>query len=464
MDYSMLPKVDRVLEETIKQIIACRPSYSQRVLTVAVREAISLLRKKCGKEEKEGKAESFTKEELFAQAVKISLEKYREKMQPSLRRVINATGVVLHTNLGRALLAPSAAQVVYDLSAGYCNLELNLTSGKRGSRYDHVRQLLCQITGAEEALVVNNNAAAVMVTLDTLAAGGEAIVSRGQLVEIGGSFRIPDIIERSNATLKEVGSTNKTHLVDYERAINETTSCLLQVHPSNFHMTGFVEEVSTGDLAKLAHAHKLPLIYDLGSGCLYPFAENGVGREPLPPQIMKEGADVLTFSGDKLLGGAQAGIIVGKKEYLEPIMKNQMLRALRVDKMTLGALEATLDLYRDGREKEIPTVAMLTATEEELRTKAQKLAKGLETAGIKVKILRGLSPVGGGSMPDVELPAWVVEVTPEKKNPETILKALRMLEPAILAYIHEDKLCFSTRTVTEAEMPLLLKAIKEVLA
>ena len=361
MDYSMLPKVDRVLEETEKQIKACRPFCSQKVLTEAVREAISFLRKNCAQEE------NLTKDILFARAVEYSLTEYYEKMQPSLRRVINATGVVLHTNLGRALLAPSAAKAVYDLAAGYCNLELNLKTGKRGSRYDHVRELLCTLTGAEEALVVNNNAAAVMVTLDTLAKGGEAIVSRGQLVEIGGSFRIPDIIESSDAVLKEVGSTNKTHLKDYEQAINETTSCLLQVHPSNYHITGFVEEVSTAELAKLAHAHNLPLVYDLGSGCLYPFAAQGVGREPLPPKIIADGADVLTFSGDKLLGGAQGGIIVGKKKYLVPIMKNQMLRALRVDKMTLGALEATLELYRDGREKEIPTVAMLTATGEELQ-------------------------------------------------------------------------------------------------
>ena len=458
MDYSMLPKVDRVLEETEKQIKACRPFCSQKVLTEAVREAISFLRKNCAQEE------NLTKDILFARAVEYSLTEYYEKMQPSLRRVINATGVVLHTNLGRALLAPSAAKAVYDLAAGYCNLELNLKTGKRGSRYDHVRELLCTLTGAEEALVVNNNAAAVMVTLDTIAKGGEAIVSRGQLVEIGGSFRIPDIIESSDAVLKEVGSTNKTHLKDYEQAINETTSCLLQVHPSNYHITGFVEEVSTAELAKLAHAHNLPLVYDLGSGCLYPFAAQGVGREPLPPKIIADGADVLTFSGDKLLGGAQGGIIVGKKKYLVPIMKNQMLRALRVDKMTLGALEATLELYRDGREKEIPTVAMLTATGEELQAKAEILHQSLTASGIQAVITKGLSPVGGGSMPDVELPAWVVEVTPTKDNADAALKALRRMEPAVLAYIHDDKLCFNARTVSEEELPVLVKLIKEVLA
>jgi L-seryl-tRNA(Ser) seleniumtransferase len=264
--------------------------------------------------------------------------------------------------------------------------------------------------------------------------------------------------------LKEVGSTNKTHLKDYEQAINETTSCLLQVHPSNYHMTGFVEEVSTAELAKLAHAHNLPLVYDLGSGCLYPFAAQGVGREPLPPKIIADGADVLTFSGDKLLGGAQGGIIVGKKKYLVPIMKNQMLRALRVDKMTLGALEATLELYRDGREKEIPTVAMLTATGEELQAKAEILHQSLTASGIQAVITKGLSPVGGGSMPDVELPAWVVEVTPTKDNADAALKALRRMEPAVLAYIHDDKLCFNARTVSEEELPVLVKLIKEVLA
>jgi len=456
MNFSMLPKVDRVLEEAAEQIKADQHSCSQQVLTTAVREAISFLRQNYSEES------DLSKEELFALAVEQSKKLYFKKMQPSLRRVINATGVILHTNLGRAPLAPSVAQAVFELSSGYCNLEMNLENGKRGSRYDHVRELLKDLTGAEDALVVNNNAAAVMVTLDTLAKGGEAIVSRGQLVEIGGSFRIPDIIERSAATLREVGTTNKTHLVDYERAIGESTSCLLQVHPSNYHMIGFVETVDTKELAKLAHKHDLPLIYDLGSGCLYPFAACGVGQEPLPREILAAGTDVLTFSGDKLLGGPQAGIIAGKKSYIEAIMHNQMLRALRVDKMTLGALEATLALYRDGKEKEIPTVAMLTVSTQKLKARAQKLLASLKSAGIKAVLEARLSPVGGGSMPDVELPAFVVEVAVQA--PDEVLSKLRAAEPAVLAYIHEDKVCFDVRTVGAKELEELGKIAKEVLA
>lgn len=456
MDFSLLPKVDRVMEEAERTINATHELCSQQVLTTAARAAISFLRQNFPQD-------ITDKETMLTQAVELCLKEYQRSMRPGLRRVINATGVILHTNLGRAMLAPSAAQAVYELSRGYCNLELNLESGKRGSRYDHVRALLCALTGAEEALVVNNNAAAVMVVLDTFAKGGEAIVSRGQLVEIGGSFRIPDIIESSNATLKEVGATNKTHLYDYERAISDNTSCLLQVHPSNYHMTGFVEEVGTADLAKLAHAHNLPLIYDLGSGCLYPFAAEGIGREPLPPKILADGADVLTFSGDKLLGGPQAGIIVGKRQFLEPIMKNQMLRALRVDKMTMGALEATLTLYRDGRAKEIPTVAMLTETEEVMQAKADKVQAALQQAGIAAVVERTISPVGGGSMPDEELPGFVVSLEPKEKA-DAVLGKLRNCEPAVLAYIHEGKVCFNMRTVFENEMTDLIQALKEVLA
>lgn len=458
MDFSMLPKVDRVLEEAGSQIKADQHFCSQAVLTVAVREAISFLRQNY--KQYEGR----DKEGLFACAVDKSKELYDKKMRFSLRRVINATGVVLHTNLGRSLLAPAAAQAVYAMNMGYCNLELNLEDGKRGSRYDHVEELLKQITGAEAALVVNNNAAAVMVALDTFARGGETIVSRGQLVEIGGSFRIPDIIERSNATLREVGTTNKTHLEDYAAAIGENTSCLLQVHPSNYYMTGFVEEVPTKELADLAHAHQLPFIYDLGSGCLYPFAAAGIGHEPLPAQLISQGADVLTFSGDKLLGGPQAGIIVGKQAYVEQIKKNQMLRALRVDKMALSALEATLALYRDGREQEIPTVEMLTVEEEVLQKRAQQLYDVLQAAGVDVTLEKSISPVGGGSMPEVELPGYVVAARLKNISPDEALSRLRQQTPAVLAYIHENQICFSVRTVADRELAELMAAAKEVLA
>ena len=453
MDFSILPKVDLVMAEAQKQL-QDKQSYSHVVLARAAREAIASLRIVIAKNR-------VSREQLFVQAVNLCLSNYQVQSKSSLRRVINATGVILHTNLGRAPLHDSVARAVYDLVSGYCNLELNLLEGKRGSRHDHVSTLLQELTGAEDALVVNNNAAAVLVTLATLAKDKEIVISRGQLVEIGGSFRIPEIIECSGAVLREVGTTNKTHHEDYEKAIGANTACVLQVHPSNYQLTGFVEEVATTELARLAHEHDLPLVYDLGSGCLYPFAQRGIGREPLPSNILAAGTDVLTFSGDKLLGGPQAGIIVGKKHYLKAIRQNQLLRALRVDKMTIAALEATLVLYRDNREREIPTVAMLTASEATLKNKSQRLQSSLAVDGIDASVQKRTSPVGGGSLPEVALPAYVVEIATTEAD--QILRKLRTGEPAVLAYIREGKVCFDTRTVTDEELEKLERVIKEVM-
>ena len=457
MDYSLLPKVDRVADEAERRLLSAGEVCSRRLITDAARSAIAALRAP-------GQTGAYAdREALFQRVVLDTLALCRRAARPSLRRVINATGVVLHTNLGRAPLAPEAVSAAAAAAADYCSLELNLETGRRGSRYDHVSALLRTLTGAEDALVVNNNAAAVLLVLDTLARGGEAVVSRGQLVEIGGSFRIPEVIERGGAVLREVGATNKTHLRDYEAAISEVTSCLLQVHPSNFHMEGFVEEVPTADLAALAHTHGLPLIYDLGSGCLHPFAETGIGREPLPARILADGADVLTFSGDKLLGGPQAGIIVGRKKYLAPIKSNPLIRALRVDKMTLAALEATLILYRDGRAPEIPTVAMLSADPERLRAKAVRLLDALEGCPARIALSETASPVGGGSMPDVRLSGWVVEIAPEAENVDTFLARLREQSPAVLGYIREDRACFDPRTIRSEDLDETARLIKEAL-
>ena len=452
MDYSLLPKVDK-LYLTVEDRFPGK--YSRSVITEAARAAINELRQ----QQMEG-----SREELFDKALELTVYGCEETLRPSLRPVINATGVVLHTNLGRSPLAKEAMEAVCS-AAGYCNLEMDLKSGKRGSRYDHLTEQLCRLTGAEDALVVNNNAAAVLLVLDTLAAGGQVIVSRGQLVEIGGSFRIPEIMERSGAFLREVGTTNKTHLQDYVRAICEETSCIMQVHPSNFFMDGFVEEVSTKELSDLARKNGLPFIYDLGSGCLYPLAREGIGAEPSPAKLIADGVDILTFSGDKLLGGPQAGIIVGKKEFIKEIKANQLTRALRVDKFTIAALEATLNIYRDGREsRDIPGLAMIRAKREDLRPRAERLLEMLgEIDGLSVRMIESVSQVGGGSLPGILLDTWVLEAVPDEIKSAELLSRMRSGDPSVLGYIHEDRACFDVRTISDEELETVAEAVRRAL-
>lgn len=454
MNYAALPKIDNVLKEVEHQIGVV---FNLSVLTAAVRESVAELRS-------QGDAcLASTREELFKLAVRDSIRRYQEKQLPSLRKVINATGIVLHTNLGRAPLAEQAVQAVTEAAHGYCNVELDLESGKRSSRYDHLVELLRELTGAEDAMAVNNNAAAVLLVLDTLARAGETVISRGQLVEIGESFRVHDVIARTGAILHEVGATNKTHLRDYEEAICEQTSCLLQVHQSNYVMRGFVEGVPTLELARLAHKHGLPLIYDLGSGCLYPFAESGIGQEPLPAALIRDGVDVLTFSGDKMLGGPQAGIIAGKKELLDRIKKNPLTRALRIDKLTVAALESTLRLYRNGRETEIPTVAMIIEPTERIKIKAEDLKRALSDCKADVKLRIGTSSVGGGSLPEVELPTWIVEIVPEEISAQRVLETLRKGNPAVLGYNRANCACFDLRAVPQEEVSIVAASIREIL-
>ena len=462
MDYSWLPKVDKILlaVETLPEKILAA-DYSQKTMTEAARQVVAELREQI----REQSVNYTDKEQMFAAALLETVARYQQLCSASLRRVINGTGVVLHTNLGRAVLAPEAVEAIHNISVGYCNLELDLESGKRSSRYDHVVELLRQLTGAEDALVVNNNAGAVLLVLDALGRGGEAIVSRGQLVEIGGSFRVPDIMERSGVRLCEVGTTNKTHLADYAKAINENTRLLLRVHPSNFKMYGFTESVALADLVQLGQAHDLPVVDDLGSGCLYPLAAEGIGEEPVVAAAVATGVDVLTFSGDKLLGGPQAGIIVGKKKYIEQIKTNPLTRALRVDKFTLTALEATLRIYSQGREGEdIPTLAMIRAGREELRPKAERLVALLREHPqaeqlYQLRIVESLSEVGGGSLPGVELPTVLVEVLPQQIKSAELLLRLRRGNPAVMGYIREDKALFDLRTIAEEEIALVAQQI-----
>ncbi|HYA43318.1 MAG TPA: L-seryl-tRNA(Sec) selenium transferase [Syntrophobacteraceae bacterium] len=334
----------------------------------------------------------------------------------TLLPVINATGIVIHTNLGRSLLSKEAVERLQAVCSGYNNLEYDLRLGERGSRYVHAEAILRELTGSEAALVVNNNAAAVFLVLNTLAAGREVIVSRGQLVEIGGSFRIPDVMSASGAILKEVGTTNRTHLKDYVSAITERTALLLKVHTSNYRIVGFTKEVSLDEMVALGRERCLPVVEDLGSGCFIDLGPFGLHGETTVQETVRAGADLVTFSGDKLLGGPQAGIIVGGKDLIEKCRKNPLTRALRVDKMTLAALEATLRLYRDQRQavEKIPTLRMMALSPEELKGRAEELASAIEGAdrrgALKIEVRPAFSQVGGGSLPAQNLPTFVVAV------------------------------------------------------
>lgn len=411
------------------------------------------------------------------------------KERPHFRRVINATGVVIHTNLGRSILADEACKAVDMACRHYSNLEFNLNSGERGSRYSHVVEIMQKLTGAESALVVNNNAAAVLLVMDSLCKGREVVVSRGELVEIGGSFRIPEVIERSGCFLHEVGATNRTHLADFEKALGPDTAAILKVHTSNFRIVGFHSQPDMSELSKLAQKHDIPLINDLGSGSFCDFssfnADAGLARlddEPTVQQAVAAGADVITFSGDKVLGGPQAGIIIGKEKYLAQIRKNPLNRALRIDKMTLAALEATLRLYADPERaiKSIPTLAMITATPEQLKRKAQRLAKGLlqslsqtsakeqrETAAdnpaTQIQCIPGVSRVGGGAFPERDLPTTLVSIRSGHISATELKQHLLQAEIPIVGRIEDQAFCLDPRTLTEAEFPLIYKAMTAIL-
>jgi L-seryl-tRNA(Ser) seleniumtransferase len=376
----------------------------------------------------------------------------------SLVPVLNATGVVLHTNLGRAPLAPAAIAAIGRIAAGYANLEYDLETGGRGSRYVHARELLVALTGAEDALVVNNNAAALVLALNTLARAQDAIISRGELVEIGGAFRVPEIMARSGARLCEVGSTNRTHLADYRAAISERTGVLLKVHPSNFTVTGYTTAVDVAELAPLAREHTLPLLHDIGSGLLLDPATLGLPDEPWAPGSLRAGADIVTFSGDKLLGGPQCGILLGSRTLLERMRRNPLCRALRVDKLTLAALEATLRLYLEPERalQEIPVLAMLTLPLPVLQARADALAERLRQAGLRASTTEGTSAVGGGASPAAVVATRLVVIEDDAQHRQ---RRLRAAEPAVITRIVEDRLMIDLRTVPAAADETLTAAL-----
>ncbi|WP_226641815.1 L-seryl-tRNA(Sec) selenium transferase [Mesobacillus subterraneus] len=391
-----------------------------------------------------------------------------ERFDFTLKRVINATGTILHTNLGRARLSENAIRHVMDTARNYSNLEYKLNEGERGSRHSHVETLVKEVTGAEAAMVVNNNAAAVYLIMSALARTKEVIVSRGQLVEIGGSFRISSIMEESGAHLVEVGTTNKTHLYDYENAINDNTGMIMKVHTSNFKIYGFSKTVETEELAQLSSKHDHVVFYeDLGSGVLYDFSRHGIGDEPVVGDVLKMGADIVSFSGDKLLGGPQAGIIAGKKSLIDQLKKHQLARVVRVDKMTLAALEGTLMDYLKGEQGflNIPTLRDLLVPLDELKDRSDRFIREINALnnGIIAVMAEGTSQVGGGTMPDVQLPTLLVTIRHPDISAEHIARKLRTEHsPAIVVRIQKEEVHIDLRTVTAEEESILLNAIKTI--
>lgn len=457
--FRSLPSVDaclRALEERF-------PSTAHAVLRESCRAVLETLREDI----RAGLVKDAS--ELTVEAVLSRLCSAVEKStRPRLRRVLNGAGVVVHTNLGRSVLAKKAQEAVRVAASGYSNLEFDLETGERGSRISLVEELLTTLTGAEAALVVNNNAAAVLLMLDTLCKGGEVILSRGQLVEIGGSFRIPDVMERSGAALKEVGTTNRTHLADYEKALSENTRAVLWVHPSNYRIIGFHSSVPPAELAAFAHAHGLPLLEDLGSGSLLDFSQWGLHDEPTVPEVLKAGTDVVTFSGDKVLGGPQAGIIVGRKEYVDRMKRNQLLRALRCDKLTLAALEATLSLYLDKETalREVPTVRRMTMSADLLHARAETLRALLEKelgplAGCSLK--SDFSRVGGGAFPEQGMPTTLIAIKPAGISAAQLKKRLLRTDPPLIGRLEDPYFQLDPRTLEEEDFPDAVRVLKQAL-
>ena len=451
-----LPSVNQLLESPqLKQMVQ---TVNHSVVADGVRNFLDELREQVSTES--GDVSIPTPSEI---ADKIA-NWLKTEEKPYLRPVINGTGIILHTGLGRAPLAKSAIESVQRISEGYASVEVDVRTGERGQRIKSVEKLLCELTGAEAAAVVNNNAAATMLALSAIAAGKEVIVSRGQLIEIGGSYRLPDVMECSGAKLREVGTTNKTHLFDYQRAINEETGALLKVHPSNFEVVGFTKTVSTKEMVKLASEHDLPVIDDVGSGALIDFSEFGLLDEPVVSQSIKDGADVVLFSGDKLIGGPQCGIIIGKKKYIEMILSNPLMRAMRVDKMTLAALSATLLIYRDESRArtEIPILRMLSMPKENLKLRAEKVVAQLShLRGLELcEAVEAESMLGGGSLPTQKLSTWCVALTPKNQSVDKLSAGLRTGESSIMGRVQKDRFFLDMRTVQPSQDSSLVESIE----
>ena len=449
--YRGLPSVDSVVGHPRLEPAIAR--YSRPAVTEAVREQLESARTQITA----GEAPPSEDDVMAGAEAALSHD-----LEPSLLPVINATGVVIHTNLGRSPLSGEAIEAAQRVAMGYSNLEMDLVPGERGSRHAHLDELLRRITGAEAGFAVNNNAAAVMLVLRAIARGKEVVTSRGEAVEIGGGFRIPDVMAESDATLVEVGTTNRTYVNDYEAAVTEQTAAFLKVHRSNFKITGFTHEAGIPELSEAAARHDIPLLYDLGSGCLLDSAEYGLVHEPTPGEAIREGADVVMFSGDKLLGGPQAGIVVGKSRYIDVLKKHPLVRAMRIDKVTMAALQVTLLHYLRGEAVEkLPVWRMISASRADLDRRARRLAKA---AGAKATVGDGKSTIGGGTLPDEELTTRVVSIPADGRDVEAMAASLRSSSPPIVARIERDALTVDPRTILPEQDKTVAEALKRLFA
>jgi L-seryl-tRNA(Ser) seleniumtransferase len=441
-----LPAVDELLrQEAISEAVE---TYPRTLVVRAIRNVLDRMRQTILSGKLAIDSQGFEQANLVGEIV----AEIQDLASFTLRRVINGTGIIVHTNLGRSLLCQDALDRLQLIGSGYSTLEYDLEAGKRGSRYVHAEAILCEITGAEGALVVNNNAGAVVLVLNTLAQGKEVVVSRGQLIEIGGSFRIPDIMSRSGARLREVGCTNRTHLSDYEGAIGPETGLLLDVHASNYQIVGFTAEVDLEELVELGRKHEVPVMQDLGSGCFVDVTPFGLQGEPLVQDTIRSGADVITFSGDKLLGGTQAGIILGRKEFIAELRRNPLTRAFRVDKLTLAALEATLRLYRDEDTaiQAIPTLRMIATDHKTLTDRAHGLVETLRAIipeSIEVEIMDGSSMVGGGALPTQTLPTKLVAISSKEASTARLEAHFRGHMPPIIGRVEQELFLLDVRTL-----------------
>lgn len=455
-----LPPVNTVLEApTVAQLLE---QHDRELVVEAVNAALAALRSRvvAAAEAQDLSGLDLTPDALaHSAAAQLDL-----RLQPRLRRVINATGVVLHTNMGRSPLADEAVEQITHVAHRYNNLELDITTGERGSRYAHVEELLCRLTGAEAAMVVNNNAAAVLLMLSALCNGREVLVSRGELVEIGGSFRVPDVMAQGGARLVEVGTTNKTHPADYERAIRPETGALLKVHTSNFKLIGFTAEVPVAELSAIAHTHGLPCLVDWGSGVMVELAQFGIPHEATMPELIRAGADLVTFSGDKLLGAPQGGFIVGRRELVDRCRKHPLTRALRVDKLTLAGIEATLRLYLEPAKaiQRIPTLRMLSLSQADIAPIADDLARRLNEAligrGVAAHTIDGFSQAGGGSLPGVDLPTRLVAIP--MAAPHAVERRLREQDPPVMVRVSAGQILLDPRTLWPEELDLTVSALR----